>query len=118
MNAKKTKETKAPAEKKAKPALVTKEEMYRIVRAPVITEKATRGSAHNQVTFKVALDASKPEIKAAVEGLFGVKVKAVNTLVTEGKKKFFRGMRGQRSDTKKAIVTLEAGQTIDVTTGV
>jgi large subunit ribosomal protein L23 len=95
-----------------------KNAMYRIVRAPVITEKATRGSEHNQVTFKVALDATKPEIKAAIEGLFGVKVKAVNTLRTEGKKKALRGVRGQRSDYKKAIITLEPGQTIDVTTGV
>jgi len=102
----------------SKKITLTKDAMYRIVRAPVITEKATRGSEHNQVTFKVALDATKPEIKAAVEGLFGVKVKAVNTLRTEGKKKLFRGMKGQRSDVKKAIVTLEAGQTIDVTTGV
>ncbi len=116
MNAKKTKEPKG--EKAAKPPLVTKDQMYRIVRAPVITEKATRGSEHNQVTFKVALDASKPEIKAAIEGLFGVKVKAVNTLRTDGKKKLFRGMKGQRSEYKKAIVTLEPGQTIDVTTGV
>lgn len=97
---------------------IAKDEMYRILRAPVITEKATRGSEHSQVTFKVALDATKPQIAAAVEGLFGVKVKAVNTLRTEGKKKLFRGMKGQRSDTKKAIVTLEPGQTIDVTTGV
>jgi len=97
---------------------IPKEEMYRILRAPVITEKATRGSEHSQVTFKVALDATKPQIAAAVEGLFGVKVKAVNTLRTEGKKKLFRGMKGQRSDTKKAVVTLEPGQTIDVTTGV
>lgn len=97
---------------------ITKDEMYRILRAPVITEKATRGSEHSQVTFKVALHATKPQIAAAVEGLFGVKVKAVNTLRTEGKKKLFRGMKGQRSDTKKAIVTLEPGQTIDVTTGV
>ena len=102
----------------SKKITLTKDAMYRILRAPVITEKATRGSEHNQVTFKVALDATKPEIKAAVEGLFGVKVKAVNTLRTEGKKKLFRGMKGQRSDTKKAIVTLEPGQTIDVTTGV
>ena len=102
----------------SKKITLTKDAMYRILRAPVITEKATRGSEHNQVTFKVALDASKPEIKAAVEGLFGVKVKAVNTLRTEGKKKLFRGMKGQRSDVKKAIVTLEAGQTIDVSTGV
>lgn len=97
---------------------IAKDEMYRILRAPVITEKATRGSEFSQVTFKVALDATKPQIAAAVEGLFGVKVKAVNTLRTEGKKKLFRGMKGQRSDTKKAIVTLEPGQTIDVTTGV
>lgn len=97
---------------------IPKEEMYRILRAPVITEKATRGSEHSQVTFKVALDATKPQIAAAVEGLFGVKVKAVNTLRTQGKKKLFRGMKGQRSDTKKAVVTLEPGQTIDVTTGV
>ena len=97
---------------------IAKDEMYRILHAPVITEKATRGSEHSQVTFKVALDATKPQIAAAVEGLFGVKVKAVNTLRTEGKKKLFRGMKGQRSDTKKAIVTLEPGQTIDVTTGV
>ncbi len=102
----------------SKKITLTKDAMYRIVRAPVITEKATRGSEHNQVTFKVSLDATKPEIKAAVEGLFGVKVKAVNTLRTEGKKKLFRGMKGQRSDIKKAIVTLEAGQTIDVSTGV
>ena len=102
----------------SKKIALTKDAMYRIIRAPVITEKATRGSAQNQVTFKVSLEASKPEIKAAVEGLFGVKVKAVNTLRTEGKKKLFRGMKGQRSDVKKAIVTLEAGQTIDVTTGV
>jgi large subunit ribosomal protein L23 len=108
--------TKNPA-KPAKPP-ISREAMYRILRAPVITEKATRGSEFNQVTFKVALGASKPEIKAAVEGLFGVKVKAVNTLRTEGKKKWARGTRGQRSDYKKAIITLEPGQTIDVTTGV
>ena len=102
----------------SKKITLSKDAMFRIVRAPVITEKATRGSEHNQVTFRVALDASKPEIKAAVEGLFGVKVKAVNTLRTQGKKKFARGTRGQRSDYKKAIITLEAGQTIDVTTGV
>src|SRR5689334_24330271 len=119
MNAAKTKEkkTKEPkgAEKSAKPSLISKEEMYRIVRAPVITEKATRGSEHNQVTFRVPLDASKPEIKAAIEGLFKVKVDAVNTLVTKGKTKQFRGRLGRRSDTKKAIVTLAEGQSIDVT---
>lgn len=97
---------------------ISKERMYDIIRAPVITEKATMGSEHNQVTFKVPLDASKPEIKAAVEGLFGVKVTAVNTLVSKGKVKRFRGRVGQRSDVKKAIITLAEGNTIDVTTGV
>jgi large subunit ribosomal protein L23 len=92
--------------------------MYDIIRAPVITEKATMGSEHNQVTFKVPLDASKPEIKAAVEGVFGVKVNAVNTIVSKGKVKRFRGRVGQRSDVKKAIVTLAEGNSIDVTTGV
>lgn len=97
---------------------LSKERMYDIIRAPVITEKATMGSEHNQVTFKVPLDASKPEIRAAVEGVFGVKVKAVNTSVLKGKVKRFKGRIGQRSDVKKAIVTLEAGHSIDVTTGV
>ncbi|MCR6631271.1 MAG: 50S ribosomal protein L23 [Magnetospirillum sp.] len=97
---------------------ISKERMYDIIRAPVITEKATMGSEHNQVTFKVPLDASKPEIKAAVEGVFGVKVNAVNTIVSKGKVKRFRGRVGQRSDVKKAIVTLAEGNTIDVTTGV
>ncbi len=105
-------------EKKSGTPALTKAAMYSIIRAPVITEKATRGSEHNQVTFRVALEATKPEIKAAIEGLFGVKVRAVNTLRTEGKKKLSRGTRGQRSDYKKAIITLAPGQTIDVTTGV
>lgn len=97
---------------------ISKERMYDIIRAPVITEKATMGSEYNQVTFKVPLDASKPEIKAAIEGVFGVKVTAVNTIVTKGKVKRFRGRVGQRSDAKKAIITLAEGNTIDVTTGV
>lgn len=97
---------------------ISKERMYDIIRAPVITEKATMGSEYNQVTFKVPLDASKPEIKAAVEGVFGVKVTAVNTNVVKGKVKRFRGRVGQRSDVKKAIVTLAEGNSIDVTTGV
>lgn len=97
---------------------ISKERMYDIIRAPVITEKATMGSEHRQVTFKVPLNASKPEIKAAVEGVFGVKVTAVNTLIAKGKVKRFRGRIGQRSDVKKAIVTLAEGQNIDVTTGV
>ncbi|MBI2235802.1 MAG: 50S ribosomal protein L23 [Magnetospirillum sp.] len=97
---------------------VTKERMYDIIRAPVITEKATMGSEFRQVTFRVPLDASKPEIKASVEGIFGVKVSAVNTLVQKGKVKRFRGRIGQRSDVKKAVVTLAEGHSIDVTTGV
>ena len=92
--------------------------IFDVVRAPVITEKATLGSENSQVTFRVALDATKPQIKAAVEELFSVKVKAVNTLRQSGKRKMFRGRPGRRSDYKKAIITLEEGQTIDVTTGV
>ena len=91
---------------------------YNTILSPVITEKATLGSEHNQVTFRVAMDATKPEIKAAVEGLFNVKVKAVNTLIQKGKVKRFRGIKGRRPDSKKAMVTLEEGQVIDVTTGV
>jgi large subunit ribosomal protein L23 len=91
---------------------------YDVIRSPVITEKATMGSEHGQVTFKVALDATKPEIKAAVEALFKVEVKAVNTLIAKGKTKMFKGVPGRRSDVKKAIVTLAPGATIDVTTGV
>ena len=91
--------------------------MYDIVRDPVITEKATLGSQHSQVTFRVPLSANKPSIKTAIETLFGVKVKAVNTLINKGKTKRFRGVKAYRSDVKKAIVTLEPGQTIDVTTG-
>lgn len=92
--------------------------MYDILLAPIITEKATMGSEHGQVTFKVALDATKPEIKDAVEAIFGVEVKAVNTLRLKGKTKRFRGYKGRRSDIKKAIVTLAEGQTVDVTAGV
>ena len=96
---------------------VSTERMYELVRSPVITEKATRGSEHNQVTFRVPLDATKPEIKAAIEGLFKVKVKAVNTVTVKGKSKVFRGRPGVRSDWKKAIVSLVDGHKIDVTTG-
>ena len=91
---------------------------YNTVIAPHITEKATMGSEHGQVTFKVAKDATKPEIKEAVEALFDVKVKAVNTLIQNGKTKRFKGIMGRRSDFKKAIITLEDGQTIDTGTGV
>jgi large subunit ribosomal protein L23 len=90
---------------------------YDVIVSPVITEKATNLSEQNKVVFKVRSNATKPQIKEAVEKLFDVKVKSVNTLVTKGKVKMFRGTRGQRSDVKKAVVTLEEGQTIDVTTG-
>jgi large subunit ribosomal protein L23 len=90
---------------------------YDVIKSPVITEKSTLVSEANQVIFKVAPKATKPQIKAAVESLFNVKVKAVNTLVRKGKVKTFRGRRAQQSDIKKAIVTLEEGHSIDVTTG-
>ena len=92
--------------------------MYEIISQPHITEKATMGSEHSQVTFRVPKTATKPQIKQAVETLFSVKVKAVNTLVLKGKVKRFKGALGQRSDLKKAIVTLEDGQTIDLGAGV
>jgi len=97
---------------------ISMERAFDIVQSPVITEKATMGSEHNKVTFRVPLTATKPEIKAAIEQVFKVEVKAVNTLRQLGKTKRFRGRLGKRSDVKKAIVTLAAGQTIDVTTGV
>jgi large subunit ribosomal protein L23 len=90
---------------------------YDVILAPVITEKATMASEHSQIVFRVAAHATKPQIKEAVEKLFDVKVKRVNTLVRKGKVRHFRGVRGQLSDVKKAVVTLEEGHTIDVTTG-
>lgn len=90
---------------------------YDVILAPVITEKATFASENGQIVFKVARNATKPEIKKAVETLFSVKVKSVNTLVRKGKTKRFRGVTGRQSDVKKAIVTLEEGHSIDVTTG-
>lgn len=102
--------------KRTKPS-VSRERMYDIILAPVITEKSTNLSEFNKVTFRVPLTASKPEIKAAVEGLFNVKVTAVNTIVSLGKTKRFRGRIGYRSDSKKAIVTLAEGQSIDVAAG-
>jgi large subunit ribosomal protein L23 len=90
---------------------------YDVVLAPVITEKATIASEFNKVVFRVRPDASKTDIKSAVEQLFNVKVKAVNTLIRKGKLKQFRGMKALQSDVKKAVVTLEAGHSIDVTTG-
>ncbi|AKR48969.1 50S ribosomal protein L23 [Acetobacter pasteurianus] len=94
---------------------LSREAMYDIVRTPVITEKATALSEKNQVVFKVAMSATKPEIKVAVETLFGVKVVGVNTLVQKGKTKRFKGRVGQRSDVKKAFVQLAEGQSIDLT---
>ncbi len=90
---------------------------YDVIVGPVVTEKATTSSEQNKVVFKVSKTATKPQIKAAVEKLFDVKVTGVNTLVTKGKVKAFRGRLGQRSDVKKAVVTLAEGQSIDVTTG-
>jgi large subunit ribosomal protein L23 len=91
---------------------------YDVIVAPVITEKATTASEANQVIFKVRINATKPEIRAAVEGLFDVKVEAVNTLIRKGKRRVYKGTRGVRSDLKKAVVTLAEGHKIDVTTGV
>jgi large subunit ribosomal protein L23 len=102
--------------KKAARPLLSKEAMYQIIRAPVITEKATLLSEKNQYVLRVALDASKPEIKAAVEGLFGVKVLAVNTIVRKGKTKRVKGRPGRRSDVKNAIVRLAKDEAIDFTT--
>ncbi|WP_448585580.1 50S ribosomal protein L23 [Thermaurantiacus sp.] len=91
---------------------------YDVVRRPLITEKTTLIGEHNQVVFEVALGSTKPEIKAAVEALFDVKVASVNTLVAKGKAGRWRGRPYRRGDTKKAIVTLAKGHAIDVTTGV
>jgi large subunit ribosomal protein L23 len=97
---------------------LSRQQMYDIIRTPVITEKATNASEHNQVIFRVPLTATKREVKAAVEGLFNVKVTAVNPIRVMGKLKRFRGRAGRRSDVKKAIVTLGEGQRIDVTSGI
>lgn len=96
---------------------MNKADQYDIIVSPVITEKATMASSDNQVVFEISLTATKPQVKKAVEGLFGVKVKAVNTLRQKGKVKRFKGFKGKRKDIKKAIVTLEEGHSIDVTTG-
>jgi large subunit ribosomal protein L23 len=97
---------------------MNRERMYDPILSPVITEKSTQGVEHNQVTFRVRREATKPQIRHAIEGLFGVKVKAVNTLNQKGKVKRFRGRLGKRNDVKKAIVTLEEGHSIDVSTGI
>jgi large subunit ribosomal protein L23 len=97
--------------------MTIKRSAYDVIVAPVITEKATLASEANQVIFKVRRDATKTEIKSAIEGLFKVKVKAVNTIVRKGKLKAFKGIKAVLSDTKRAVVTLEDGHSIDVTTG-
>ena len=97
---------------------LSSERAYEVIRRPVVTEKSTMGSEHGQVVFQVALDANKFEIKQAVEQLFKVKVRKVNTLRQKGKTKRFRGLPGRRPDIKKAYVTLEEGHSIDVTTGI
>ena len=94
-----------------------KPEHYDVIRKPIITEKTTMASENGAVVFEVAIDSNKSTIKEAVESLFDVKVKAVNTTITKGKAKRFRGMLGKRKDVKKAYVTLEEGNTIDVSTG-
>lgn len=107
--------TQAKARKKITLPL---ERMYQIILRPIISEKTTLMSEHTQHAFEVSLDASKPEIKAAVEGIFKVKVKAINTVRLQGKTKRFKGVIGKRSDRKKAYVTLEAGSTLDVMAGI
>ena len=96
---------------------MSKEKHYNTIVSPVITEKSTMASENNQVVFNVAKTATKPQIKAAIEGLFGVEVKAINTMLRRGKVKRFKGVVGRQIDVKKAIVTLKDGHSIDVTTG-
>ena len=96
---------------------MSKESYYSIIKSPAITEKGTLVSAHNQIVFNVARTATKPQIKAAVEGLFGVKVKAVNTLLRKGKVRVFKGRKALLSDVKKAYVTLAEGERLDVSSG-
>ena len=102
---------------KQKRPVIGRERMYQTILSPLVTEKATALSEQNQFVFRVSLEATKPEIKASVEALFGVKVLDVNTLVVKGKTKRWRGRPGRRNDVKKAIVTLAEGQSIDVATG-
>ena len=106
------------AAKKKPDAPKLTQRMYDVIRAPHVTEKSTLGSEHGQLTFRVPVDADKAEIKRAIEGLWGVNVTKVNTLVQKGKTKRFRGIKGRRSDFKKAVVTLAEGQTIDIGLGV
>lgn len=106
------------AKKATKEVKANSEKSFSVIKRPVITEKSTALSANNQIVFMVCGNSTKPEIKSAIEDIFAVKVKAVNVVNTKGKVKLFRGQPGKRSGTKKAIVTLEAGQTIDITAGV
>lgn len=101
--------------KEAKPVLT--EKIYTTLKSPIVTEKSMMGSQNGQVTFRVPVETTKPEIKKAVEALFEVKVTAVNTVLTKGKIKRFKGVLGKRDNVKKAIVTLEKGQTIDIGAG-
>jgi large subunit ribosomal protein L23 len=96
---------------------MTNQRFYDLIRSPVVTEKSTSLSEHNKIMFKVPVDANKQEIKAAVEQLFGVKVKSVNTIKVHGKTKRFKGQTGTRSDYKKAILTLKEGESVDVMAG-
>jgi len=105
------------SETKKRQPVLSREAMYQIIQAPLITEKSTALSEKGQVVFRVSTDATKPEIKAAIEGLFGVTVLGVNTLVQKGKTKRFKGRPGRRSDMKKAFVRLAEGQSIGFTTG-
>jgi large subunit ribosomal protein L23 len=97
--------------------MTAKPEHYDVIRRPIVTEKSTMASEANAVVFEVAIDADKRAIRDAVEALFNVKVTKVNTLIQKGKQKVFRGRKGQRKDIKKAVVTLQDGSMIDVTTG-
>ena len=108
--------TKKASKKDAKPVL--RDAHYLVIKSPVVTEKSTMASEHNKVTFKVCQNATKTQVKEAVEALFGVKVTKVNTINIMGKTKRFRGRPGQRSDIRKAVVTLAAGQSIDIAAGV
>ena len=103
---------------KSKTEKKVSERMYDVLLRPVITEKAMKGSENGQITFRIPLEATKKDVKEAVEALFNVKVKAVNTIRVSGKTKRFRGVEGVRSDYKKAVVTLADGQNIDITTGI
>lgn len=106
-----------PAAKKAKAAAVAPH-LYDVIRSPIITEKSQMASEYNKVTFRIAPEATKTCVEAAVSGIFGVEVKKVNVIVLKGKTKRFRGFKGQRNDVKKAIVTLAEGQSIDVASAI